>query len=101
MQTHTLSSAALHGIGRVLSANTPYLEGRTPQPRTFEVGPETPCFRAVGIVGALEGNGDSPQDPTTKLILFLARRFDVDVRFYFQYMDIDRAEKLSRFSQTA
>lgn len=51
MQTHNLSSAALHGIGRVLSANTPYLEGRTPQPRTFEVGPETPCFRAVGTVG--------------------------------------------------
>ena len=53
----------------------------------------------ISCVAALEGNGDSPQDPTTKLILFLARRFDVDVRFYFQYMDIDRAEKLSRFQK--
>lgn len=53
----------------------------------------------ISVVGALEGNGDSPKDPTTALIVRLARHFDVGVRFYFQYMDVDRAEKLSRFQK--
>ena len=48
----------------------------------------------INIVAALEGNGDSPKDPTTKLIMRLARHFDIGVRFYFQYFDIDRVEKL-------
>ena len=51
----------------------------------------------ISAVGALEGNGDSPKDPTTSLVMHLARHFDIDVRFYFQYMDISRAEKLSKF----
>ncbi len=50
------------------------------------------CARyGISCVGALEGFGDSKRDPTAKLILQLARRFAVDVRMYFQYMDIDRA----------
>ena len=53
----------------------------------------------LSCVGALEGNGDSPKDITTKLITFLARKFDVDVRFYFQYMDLDKAEPLMKYQQ--
>lgn len=47
----------------------------------------------ITMVGALEGNGDSEQDATTALIVNLARRFDLNVRFYFQYMDSGKAEK--------
>ncbi len=53
----------------------------------------------ISVVGALEGNGDSPKDPTTALIVRLARHFDVGVRFYFQYMDINRAKALSKFQK--
>ena len=53
----------------------------------------------INIVGALEGNGDSKRDITTKLILHLARHFDVGVRFFFQYMDVSRAEKLCRYQK--
>ena len=53
----------------------------------------------ISTVGALEGNGDSEKDITTKLILHLSRHFDVGVRFYFQYMDIARAQKLSRYQK--
>lgn len=51
----------------------------------------------ISCVGALEGNGDSPKDLTTKLSVLLARRFDVDVRFYFQYMNIEKAMPLTKF----
>ena len=51
----------------------------------------------ISCVGALDGNGDSEKDPTTKLILFLASRFDMDVRFYLQYMDIEKAQSLRRY----
>lgn len=51
----------------------------------------------ISVVGALEGNGDSPEDKSTALIVKLARYFDVGVRFYFQYMDIKRVEKLSKY----
>lgn len=44
----------------------------------------------ISVVGALEGNGDSPRDPTTRLIAALARRFDVGVRLYPQYVDLER-----------
>ena len=44
----------------------------------------------ISVVGALEGNGDSPRDPTTRLIAGLARRFDVGVRLYLQYVDLER-----------
>ena len=54
----------------------------------------------ISCVGALEGNGDSKLDITTKLMVFLARRFDVDVRFYFQYMDIKKALPLSKRQRT-
>ena len=44
----------------------------------------------IGMIGALEGNGDSPKDASTKLIFRLARHFGLPVRFYLQYMDIER-----------
>lgn len=44
----------------------------------------------ISVVGALEGNGDSKKDFTTSLIAKLARHFDVGVRLYLQYMDLDR-----------
>lgn len=53
----------------------------------------------ISCVGALEGNGDSGADFTTRLIVFLARHFDVDVRFYFQYMDLKKAEPLTRYQK--
>ncbi len=51
----------------------------------------------IGVVGALEGNGDSPKDSTTSLIVHLARRFDVGVRFYFQYKDAARAAQYAKY----
>ena len=50
----------------------------------------------ISVVGALEGNGDSPKDLTTALLVHLAKYFEVGVRFYFQYFSIDRAKKLSK-----
>lgn len=55
----------------------------------------------LSTVCGLEGNGDSKRDITTKLIVLLARHFNVDVRFYFQYMDIDKALPLTRFQRRA
>lgn len=51
----------------------------------------------ISVVGALEGNGDSPKDPMTSLIVMLARHFDVGVRFYFQYMDLKRVERFRKY----
>lgn len=51
----------------------------------------------IACVGALEGNGDSKKDPTTRLIISLARRFRIDVRFYLQYMELNKADKLKKF----
>lgn len=50
----------------------------------------------ISCVGALEGNGDSEKDITTKLIAKLARHFDVDVKLYLQYMDINKALPYSK-----
>jgi predicted amidohydrolase YtcJ len=59
------------------------------------------CARyGISCVGALEGNGDSPKDPTTALIVKLARHFDVDVRLYLQYMDIDKARPYRKMQKT-
>ena len=44
----------------------------------------------ISVVGALEGNGDSKKDATTKLIIRLARHFRVGVRLYLQYTDLSR-----------
>jgi len=54
---------------------------------------------AMGIshLGALEGNGDSEKDLTTRLLIFLARRMSIDVRLYLQYFDIDRVEKFRKY----
>jgi len=61
---------------------------------------ENACARyGISHVGALEGNGDSPKDPTTKLCAFLARRMRVNIRMYFQYMDIPRVDKLRRMQK--
>ena len=51
----------------------------------------------IGIVGALEGNGDSEKDVTTKLIIRLARHFDVGVRLYLQYTDFKRVDPYKKF----
>lgn len=53
----------------------------------------------ISMVGALEGNGDSDKDPTTRLITMLARHFDVGVKFYYQYRDTAKAEPLSRYQK--
>ncbi|MCQ2421092.1 MAG: amidohydrolase family protein, partial [Clostridia bacterium] len=50
----------------------------------------------IGVVGALEGNGDSKKDTTTKLIIRLARHFGVGVRLYLQYTDLDRVAPFVR-----
>ena len=50
----------------------------------------------ISVVGALEGNGDSPKDRATALIVKLARHFDVGVRLYFQYIDLKKAEKYAK-----
>ncbi len=58
------------------------------------------CARfGIACVGALEGNGDSPRDPTTALIVRLARHFDVAVKFYFQYWDVERALPLTKYQR--
>ncbi len=51
----------------------------------------------ICMVGALEGQGDSADDSSTALILRLARYFDIDVRMYLQYKDLDRAARYTRF----
>ena len=51
----------------------------------------------ISVVGALEGNGDSPKDSTTGLIAKLARYFDVDVRLYLQYTDLNRVTPYRKY----
>jgi predicted amidohydrolase YtcJ len=53
----------------------------------------------ISCVGALEGNGDSPKDPTTILILRLARHFSVAVKAYYQYTDVKRAVSLTKYQK--
>lgn len=53
----------------------------------------------IALVGALEGNGDSAKDKTMGLIVGLARRSDVGVRFYFQYMDQEKAGKFAKYQK--
>ena len=54
---------------------------------------------AMGVshLGALEGNGDSPKDLTTVLLVHLARHMSVQVRLYLQYFDVDRVEKFRKY----
>jgi len=42
-------------------------------------------------VCAMDGNGDTPNDRMTKLLSTIARRMDIDVYLYPQYMKLDRA----------
>ena len=51
----------------------------------------------INLIGALEGNGDSKNDSTTSLIVFLARRFDLQVRFYLQYADLERVKPYEKY----
>ena len=51
----------------------------------------------ISVVGALEGNGDSPKDATTALIARLARHFEVGVRLYLQYTDLARVAPYRKF----
>ena len=53
----------------------------------------------ISCVCSLEGNGDSKNDLTTKLVVFLARHFNLDVRFYFQYTDLKKAAPFARFQK--
>ena len=56
------------------------------------------CARyGICMVGALEGQGDSPKDNSTSMILQLARRFDIDVRIYLQYKDLERVSKFRKY----
>ncbi len=51
----------------------------------------------IGMVAALEGNGDSEKDSTTGLIVRLAQHFDLDVRVYLQYCDYNRVKRFEKF----
>ena len=53
----------------------------------------------ISHLGALDGNGDSTKDPTTVLLVLLARRMKIQVRFYPQYFDVNRAEKFRKFQR--
>lgn len=51
------------------------------------------CHRyGVTRVCAMDGNGDIENDKLTKLLAFIARRMDLDVRLYPQYIELDKAE---------
>lgn len=50
----------------------------------------------ISHVGALEGNGDSEKDITTKLLIFLARRMKLQVRLYLQYFDVKRVDSFRK-----
>ena len=51
----------------------------------------------IGMVGALEGNGDSEKDTSTALIARLARHFGIQVRLYLQYTDENRVKPFAKF----
>lgn len=53
----------------------------------------------ISHLGALDGNGDSEKDPTTSLLVLLARRMKIQVRFYPQYFDVERAEKFRKYQR--
>ncbi len=53
----------------------------------------------INIIGALEGNGDSPRDKGTALLVRLARHFDIGVRVYFQYIDISCARRYAKYQK--
>ncbi|MBQ2960059.1 MAG: amidohydrolase family protein [Oscillospiraceae bacterium] len=56
------------------------------------------CARyGICMTGALEGQGDSPKDASTALILKLARYFDIDVRAYLQYRELKRVEPFTKY----
>ena len=51
----------------------------------------------ISVVGALEGNGDSPKDMTTQIAVQLMRHFDTGVRLYLQYTDPERAKQFAKY----
>ena len=51
----------------------------------------------ISLVGALEGNADCKKDPTTELIVKLARHFDVGVRLYLQYRDMEKVKPYEKY----
>lgn len=51
----------------------------------------------ISTVAALEGNGDSPKDATTGLIVRLARHMDIGVRLYLQYTDLERTKPFRKW----
>ena len=60
------------------------------------------CARfGITRICALDGNGDSPDDKLTKIIAVIARRMDIDVFIYPQYMDLEKARPLWKKSRRA
>ena len=53
----------------------------------------------ISTVGALEGNGDSERDTMTDLLVRIARHIDTRVCIYYQYADVSRAERLSKYQR--
>ncbi len=51
----------------------------------------------INIVGALEGNANCDKDPITELAVKLARHFDVGVRLYLQYTDINKVRPYEKY----
>ena len=61
---------------------------------------ENACAQfGISHLGALDGNGDSEKDPTTALLVLLARRMKMQVRFYPQYFDVRRAERFRKYQR--
>lgn len=59
---------------------------------------ENLCARyGISHIGALEGNGDSEKDLTTRLLIFLARRMKITVRLYLQYFDVKRVDRFKKY----
>lgn len=113
-----LSSAMLRKIGIAPEGHSGVLSGEAHENNQGKItdaisGAVTPSVLAKGIaniqnqcaewgishVGALEGNGDSPKDITTWLIVQLARRMALGVRMYFQYRDPRRAARYRKYQR--
>lgn len=56
------------------------------------------CIRyGIGRVCALDGNPGEGKDMLLKLLVFIARRMEIGVRLYPQYINPDRAESYKRY----
>lgn len=56
------------------------------------------CIKyGIGRVCALDGNPGEGKDPLLNLLVFLARRMDIEVRLYPQYINPYRADKYKKY----